>query len=42
MGARCAGVLQLRPVTFAYKDEAPGTTHYASSPKKSPTFTRSW
>jgi Chaperone of endosialidase len=28
MGARSAGVLQLRPVTFAYKDEAPNTTHY--------------
>ena len=28
MGARSAGVLQLRPVTFAYKDEAPSATHY--------------
>ena len=28
MGARSADILQLRPVTFAYKDEAPSTTHY--------------
>ena len=28
MGARSEGVLQLRPVTFAYKDDAKATTHY--------------
>jgi hypothetical protein len=28
MGHRSAGVLQLRPVTFAYRGDAAGTTHY--------------
>jgi endosialidase-like protein len=28
MGSRSEGVLQLRPVTFAYKDDAQGMTHY--------------
>jgi Chaperone of endosialidase len=28
MGARSEGVLQLRPVTFAYKDDAKATMHY--------------
>ena len=28
MGARSAGVFRLRPVTFAYRDGAPGTVHY--------------
>jgi len=28
MGSRSEGVFQLRPVTFAYKDDAAGVTHY--------------
>jgi Chaperone of endosialidase len=28
MGNRSAGVFQLRPVTFAYRDDAPGTVQY--------------
>jgi hypothetical protein len=28
MGSQSEGVLQLRPVTFAYKDDAQSTTHY--------------
>jgi len=28
MGTRSAGVLQLRPVTFVYKDDTAGATHY--------------
>jgi Chaperone of endosialidase len=28
MGARSAGVLQLRPVTFAYQQDAPGVVRY--------------
>ena len=28
MGTRSEKVLDLRPVTFAYKDDAKGTTHY--------------
>ncbi len=28
MGTRSEGVLQLRPVTFAYRDDAPGALHY--------------
>jgi len=28
MGTRSEGLLQLRPVTFAYKDDAQGMTHY--------------
>ena len=28
MGARSAGIVQLRPVAFAYRGDAAGTTHY--------------
>ena len=28
LGARSAGLFQLRPVTFVYRDDAPGTTQY--------------
>src|SRR6516164_5715383 len=28
MGNRSAGVFQLRPVTFSYRDDAPGTVQY--------------
>jgi hypothetical protein len=40
IGSQSAGVLQLRPVTFVYKEDAQRTSGW--SPRRLPLSTRNW